>query len=182
MAHQTRKKEKPMKPSLKAIEVALDNEMGEKEYYTKLSAQVTNPVGKKMFETIAKEEDLHYEQLLKIHKNLEEKGEWPQEISPVVDETDIKAGLQELIVSTDGAAKSTTDDKEAIKIAIEFETKSHLFYKDLVAKTKDPDEKKFFEYMAAIEHKHAASLEDTLQYFEDPAGWMMNAEKSQLDG
>ncbi len=171
-----------MKPSLKAIEVALNNEKEEKDYYTTLSKKVTNPVGKKMFETIAKEEDMHYEQLLKIHKNLEERGEWPEEISPVVDETDIKEGLKEMIASAEGAAKSTTDDREAVQIAIDFETKAHLFYKDLIKKTEDPDEKKFFEYMAAVEHKHVASLENTLLYFEDPEGWMMSSEKSLLDG
>jgi len=171
-----------MKPSLKAVEIALENELNEKDFYLEQSSRVTNPVGKKMFETIAAEEDQHHRQLLEIHKNLEKTGQWPESISPVVDETDIKKGLKNLIDTFENSAVSTSDDKAAIKIAIEFERKAYDFYQDLIQKTKSPDETKFFKYMAAIEHKHVVSLEDTLLYLEDPASWLMTAEKSLLDG
>ncbi len=171
-----------MKPSLKSVEVALENELKEKEFYTKQSHKVTNPVGKKMFETIAQEEEDHYQQLKAIHNNLESTGQWPENISPVIKETDIKEALKEMINSVDGGADSTTDDKQAVQIAIDFERKAYTFYKDLIKKTENPDERKFFEYMAAIEHKHVVSLEDTLLYFEDPSGWLMASEKSLLDG
>ena len=171
-----------MKPSLKAVQVALDNEMGEKEFYLEQGKRVTNPVGKKMFETIAAEEDVHYNKLKEIHSTLEATGQWPENISAVVDKTDIKKALKEMIDTADGGATSTTDDKEAVQIAIEFERKAYVFYKDLIAKTENADEKKFFEYMAAIENKHVLSLEDTLAYMEDPEGWLMTSEKALLDG
>ncbi|MBU2515674.1 ferritin family protein [bacterium] len=171
-----------MKPSLKAVEVALENELGEKEFYLKQSHKVTNPVGKKMFETIAQEEEEHHQQLLEIHKKLEATGQWPEHVSTVVDETHVREALKEMIATTAGGATSTTDDKQAIEIAIEFEKKAHLFYKELIKKTDNTEERKFFEYMAAIEHRHVVSLEDTLLYMEDPSGWMMAAEKSLLDG
>lgn len=171
-----------MKPSLKAVEIALENELGEKDFYLEQSHRVTNPVGKKMFETIAKEEEEHHLQLLNIHKSLESTGKWPESISPVIKETNVKEALKEMISSVEASTTSTTDDKEAIKIAIDFERKAYLFYRDLIKKTENEDEKKFFEYMAAIENKHVLSLEDTLLYLEDPSGWLMTAEKSLLDG
>lgn len=171
-----------MKPSLKAVEIALENELNEKDFYLEQGHRVTNPVGKKMFETIAAEEEKHHQQLLEIHKTLEKTGQWPESISPVVNETDIKSGLKNLISSFENSAESTADDKDAIKIAIEFERKAYEFYQDLIKKTDSPDETRFFAYMAAIEHKHVVSLEDTLLYLEDPASWLMTAEKALLDG
>jgi rubrerythrin len=171
-----------MKPGIKAVEIALENEISERDFYLKQGKRVTNPVGKKMFDTIAKEEEKHYQQLKKIHKSLLDSGTWPEHVLSEGDEPDIKAAIKEIAESVKESAISTTDDKEAVKIAIDFEKKSRLFYSDLTSKTEVPEEKKFFSYMSAVEHRHLMSLEDTLMYLDDPVGWMMTSEKSQLDG
>jgi len=36
--------------------------------------------------------------------------------------------------------------------------------------------------LAGLEREHRLSLEDTLEYFEDPEGWLLMKEKHHLDG
>ncbi|MCP4751196.1 MAG: hypothetical protein GY866_09900 [Proteobacteria bacterium] len=45
---------------IKAIEIALRNEIGERDFYRRQSEKTENPLGKKMFATIAAEEDEHH--------------------------------------------------------------------------------------------------------------------------
>jgi rubrerythrin len=71
---------------------------------------------------------------------------------------------------------------EAVKIAIDFETKGEKFYGDLAKSVENPMEKNFYEFLASIEREHRLSLQDTLEYFEDPAGWFRIKEKLHVDG
>jgi hypothetical protein len=43
-------------------------------------------------------------------------------------------------------------------------------------------EKKFYEFLASIEREHRLSLQDTLEYFQDPAGWFRVKERHHIDG
>jgi hypothetical protein len=43
-------------------------------------------------------------------------------------------------------------------------------------------EKKFYEFLAGIEREHRLSLEDTYEYFQDPASWFRVKEKLNVDG
>ena len=171
-----------MNAKAKAIEIALENELKERDFYISQSKKTDNPVGKKMFETIAQEEDEHYQKLKEIHKKLEQTGKWPKEVSTVINETNIRESLKELPSIVDQTFNSTADDKEAIKIAIAFEKEAHVFYANLKKEAEDAQEKSFFGHLADIEWEHMQSLEDTLAFFEDPAAWYANSEKSQLDG
>lgn len=170
-----------MEEKAKAIEIALENEMKEREFYLKQSEKTDNPVGKKMFETIADEENDHYRMLKEIHQELENKGKWPTEVSTVVKDTNIRKVLEELPKIADKTFESTADDKEAISIAIEFEKQAYVYYSKLKDKADDPVEKRFFEHLASIEREHMESLQDTLMFFEDPSTWYEEKEKPHFD-
>ena len=171
-----------METKMKAIEIALENELRERDFYIMQSERTKNPVGKKMFTAIAEDENEHYEKLKSIHQNLENSGKWPTDVSVVIKDTDLREVLNNLPNLAEKTSDATSDDKEAIKIAIDFEKKAHLFYSDLVKKASHPQEKSFFEHLADIEWEHVLSLQDTLLYMEDPATWYEQKERSQLDG
>ncbi len=57
--------------NLNALEVALTNEMREREFYLKNAERTKNPVGKAMFNQIADEELEHYERLKEVHERWE---------------------------------------------------------------------------------------------------------------
>ncbi|MCP4751197.1 MAG: hypothetical protein GY866_09905 [Proteobacteria bacterium] len=76
----------------------------------------------------------------------------------------------------------TADDREALKIAIDFEKKGCDFYTDLKNKADTLQEKEFFKQLAAIEYEHFLSLSDTLLLFEYPVHWFAEREKPHFEG
>jgi rubrerythrin len=56
------------KERLNALEVALNNEMREREFYLKNAKRTKNSLGKKMFQQIGDDELEHYERLKQLHQ------------------------------------------------------------------------------------------------------------------
>ncbi len=171
-----------MDSKIKSIEVALKNEMRERDFYLKQSEKSADPLGKKMFATLAEEEEEHYRYLVELHKELQSAGKWPEEVSVVINKTNVGKVLDELVDRVSPSNVATADDKEAVRLAIDFEKEAYQFYKGLVKQAGHPDEKTLFELLAALEMEHVVSLEETLLYFEDPAQWFAKYEKPTLDG
>jgi hypothetical protein len=46
----------------------------------------------------------------------------------------------------------------------------------------NPQEKKFFSFLAQIEREHMLSMKDSLFYLEDPEGWFESNGRAGLDG
>ncbi|MGD8372418.1 MAG: ferritin family protein [Syntrophobacterales bacterium] len=167
---------------IKALEVALNNESRERDFYLKHAERTSNSFGKLMFQSIAQDEDEHYKRIQELHTKLQEEGRWPETIPLKVKGTDMKSILKKVVESVDTSATADTDDMEAVKIAIDFETKGEAFYSNLRDSVEDPVEKEFYGVLANMEREHRLSLEDTLDYFKDPEGWYRMKEKHTLDG
>jgi rubrerythrin len=167
---------------IKALEVALNNEARERDFYLKHKERTINPLGKLMFASIASDEDEHYRRILELHKRLQKDGKWPETIPLRVKGTEVKAVIQKLVDSVDTSSKADMDDMKAVEIAIDFETKGERFYGDLAQSVENPIEKKFYELLSFIEREHRLSLQDTYEYFKDPAGWYRIKERHHIDG
>ena len=167
---------------IKALEVALNNEARERDFYLKHKERTTNALGKSMFASIASDEDEHYRRILVLHKRLKEEGKWPETVPIQVKGTEVKSILKNLVDSVDTSSKADLDDMEAVKTAIDFETQGEMFYNDLAKKVDNPVEKKFYEFLAQMEREHRLSLADTYEYFQDPAGWYRIKERHHIDG
>jgi len=167
---------------IQALEIALNNEKREGEFYRKNAERTSDPLGKKMFQTLAEDEAEHYARILELHHKLTEQGKWPETVPLNVKGTEVKDVLKSVVEAVDTSAKSAVDDMEAVKIAIEFETKGEAFYKKLKEGVSDPHEKSFYGMPESIEREHRLSLEDTYEYFKDPEGWFQRMEKPHLDG
>ena len=167
---------------IEALEVALTNEKRESEFYLKHAQRTSNPLGKRMFETLSKDETEHYQRILELHKKLKAGGKWPETLPLKVKDTDAGDVLKKVVEGVDTSNAADTDDMEAVKIAIAFETKGEAFYKQLAENVEDPLEKAFYGMLESIEREHRLSLEDTYEYFKDPEGWYQRMEKPHLDG
>ena len=167
---------------IKALEVALNNETRERDFYLKNAERTSNSFGKLMFQSIAKDENEHYRKIRELHKKLKEEGKWPETIPLEVKGVDMKAILKKVIDSVDTTVEVDTDDMEAVKIAMDFEARGEKFYSELRDSVSDPIEKEFYGMLASMEREHRLSLEDTYDYFKDPEGWYRMKEKHHLDG
>jgi rubrerythrin len=171
-----------MKDRLNALDVALNNEMREHEFYLKNAARTKNPVGKIMFQQIAVEELEHYERLKQLHESWSKDKKWPDTVPLKVKETIVKDILKDVIKKAANAPAGDADDLKALEDAIDFEGQGATYYARLRDNVTEPKEKAFFELLANIEHEHYVSLKDTEEYLKDPASWFRKAERSGLDG
>ena len=63
--------------TLEALKASIQMEIDGKEYYTKASQTSGNELGKKLLETLAKEEDSHRRRFENIYKTISSKRDWP---------------------------------------------------------------------------------------------------------
>ncbi|MDZ7582274.1 MAG: ferritin family protein [Deltaproteobacteria bacterium] len=167
---------------IEALEVALTNEKREGEFYRKHAQRTKDPLGRKMFQTLADDEAEHYSRIQELHKKLSSEGKWPATLPLKVKDTVVKDVLKSVVEGIDTATETDMDDLEAVKFAIEFEAKGEAFYKKLRQNVEDPQERTFYGMLESIEREHRLSLEETFAYFKDPEGWFQKMEKPHLDG
>ncbi|HDP24574.1 MAG TPA: hypothetical protein ENN34_03940 [Deltaproteobacteria bacterium] len=167
---------------LSALELALNNEMNEREFYLKHAERTRNPVGKAMFQEIADDELEHYQRLKDLHQTWEKKEKWPQSVPLTVKNTNIKDVLKGALQNVDKEAVSDDDDLKALATATAFEAKGAEFYAGLRDAVTDEREKAFFDLLARIEREHYLSLKDTEEYLKDPDSWFRKSEHHSLDG
>lgn len=77
---------------------------------------------------------------------------------------------------------ATTDEKEAVKLALEFEREGYRFYRDLKENAASDMEKRLFEILASEEEVHYKLLENTHRFLEDTGDWFMWEELGLLEG
>lgn len=170
------------KERLNALEVALNNEVREREFYLKNAKRTKNPLGKKMFQQIGDEELEHYERLKQLHERWEKQEKWPETVPLKVKDTVVKDVLVDLVQKVKEMPEGDDDDLQAVRTAIDFEAKGAKYYADLRDTVSDPREKEFFDLLSRIENEHYLSLKDTEEYFTDPASWYRKVEHHGFDG
>lgn len=175
-------REVTMKDRIDALQVALDNERKEKEFYRLQAERTKNPLGKAMFSRIAEEEEEHERRIKELHETWRTGKTWPETVPLTVGNTRVPNVLKDFVKKAKEAPPTDADDLAAVRQALEFEAKGAAFYARLRDEVKDPKEKAFFNLLADIEHEHYLSLKDTEEYFLDPAAWFRLKEKGGLDG
>ncbi len=170
------------KDRLNALEVALNNETREREFYLKHAKRTKNALGKRMFRQIGDDELEHYERLKQLHQKWAKQEKWPETVPLQVRDTIVKDVLLEFLNKVDKTAKADSDDLEAVRTAIDFEAKGAKFYAELRDSVSNPKEKQFFDLLSKMENEHYVSLKDTEEYFIDPASWYRKVEHHTLDG
>ncbi len=167
---------------LDALNVALNNEMREHEFYRTNAERTTNALGKAMFGRIAGEELEHYERLKQLSEVWKEKGAWPGTVPLKVKNTDVGSILKNMVEMAARIPAGDADDLKAIRTAIDFEAKGAEFYARLRDEVSDPKEKEFFGLLANIEREHFTSLKETEEFLTNPAQWYQRTERTGLDG
>jgi rubrerythrin len=167
---------------LNALEVALNNELREREFYLKNAERTRNALGKAMFKQIADEELEHHERLKQLHEKWERQEKWPKTVPLRVKETVVKDILLDFVQQAAEGPEGDDDDLQAVRTAIDFEAKGTQHYAQLRDSVSDEREKAFFDLLSRTEHEHYLSLKDTEEYLTDPVSWYRKVEHHTLDG
>jgi len=156
---------------LNALDVAITNEVREREFYLKCAERTRNPLGKLMFEEIADDELEHYRRLKELREKQRVDEGLPDTVPLKVRDTDLKSILRDVIDSIDKVPQLDDDELQAIRRAMDFEAQGAAFYAKLRDEVADPKEKAFFDLLANMEHEHYLVLKETEAYLSNPDAW-----------
>lgn len=158
-----------------AVERAIKMETDAIKFYKAAASKTSHPMGKRMFESLIKDEARHLRLLEEILKGLD--------IDPQVQCLgDVRTVFSDLKDHMMERISATSDEREAIKIALEMETEGYNYYKDVAEKAEDSKEKKLFEVLTKEEERHYQILNNTYSFLEDTGNWFMWEELSIVEG
>jgi rubrerythrin len=161
---------------MNAVELAIKQETDGIAFYRKAAEKTAHPVGKKMFLSIIEDEKRHLEALSRILKELDmtyESASPMEHVKTVFEEN--KDQMMERI-------PATADELEALKIALEMERASVLFYQRLASESREPKQKALFERLIPEEEEHFRIFNNTLSFLTDSGNWYMWDEYEIVDG
>jgi rubrerythrin len=172
-----------MRPSpevLKAIETAIQIEKDGLAFYTEAARQTTDPNGKKMFQSLARDEAAHLRLFETVHESLLKEGHWlsPEEVAaispkrldrpPIFPTGDaIKAALR----LRSGQAETPERELSALRRGIQAEKDSIAFYSQQMDKTDDPDARAMYAYLIEQEEGHRTILQGEYDYLTRTGFW-----------
>lgn len=90
--------------------------------------------------------------------------------------------FEEAMAEIDRNIKPTTNDREAVKLGIQYEEKGLKFYSDLSNQSSHWLEKKFYTQLGNEERGHMLMLIDVEAYYTDPVHWFSEKERSHWNG
>ena len=138
---------------IKILETAVLEEIKAKEFYLKMSVQLSNKEAQSRFKHMAEAEQEH-EDILKAW--YEETCGQPFDPS--------KAQPKENKMNFDEPEQHATLT-DILKLIAKVETRAFLFYKEAVVLARTPEEKRMFERLADMEQMHADQSRTELQMF-----------------
>ena len=168
--------------TLEGLQIAIQMEIDGKEYYLKASQESSSELGRKLLESLAAEEDTHWQKFEEIYNAIRDKKAWPAtDFQP-----DGGKRLRTIFAKATGEIGSNIEapatELDAIQLAIGMESKTYDFYKSQGANATHDAERDFYQTLAMEEREHHLILLDYYEYLEDPAGWFVSKEHPSLDG
>ncbi|HUO76163.1 MAG TPA: ferritin family protein [Thermodesulfovibrionales bacterium] len=137
-------------------------------FYQQAAEKTVNPIGRRVFLSVMDDEKRLLEDFRGIPKerHLGTRGTASTRV--------IKGFLKKI--------KATTDDVEALKIAMDMEKESIGLYEKLSKKVRTPKEKALLKSLLNEEQQRYAEFSDTCLFLSDSRSWFMWDEHSIMDG
>ena len=149
--------------TLEAITTSIRMEIDGKEFYIKARLASGNVLGRRLFQSLASEEDIHRQKFEKIYKAIQTKKAWPE-----VNLTPHGQELKTLFAKASKQVKAAKSELEAIQTAMNMENKTRDFYLERAGKASFEAEKQFYTILVGEESTHHALLLDYYEYLQDP--------------
>jgi len=152
---------------------ALELEHQGKAFYEEAAAKAKSPLARRVFEALAREEELHAKKISEIFQGI---GSWVTQVGDI-------EGLRRIFGEPlKEQAQASEDDLQALRFALGREEESYRYYEELAEGASDPKEKRFWLALSWEERGHYLHLMDSIEYLTDPEGWLRRVEGHTLDG
>ncbi|HSB51346.1 MAG TPA: ferritin family protein [Dissulfurispiraceae bacterium] len=159
-----------------SVEIAAKMEADAIKFYREGAEKTRNPVGKKMFLSIAEDEKGHLQMLRSALEVCDLKI---TEAHPI---KTVRTIFEEMKDSMMQRVEATTDELEAFRIAMEMEKEGIEFYRAALAETQSEKEKCLFERLIQEEEEHFKIFSETYEFMTDTGNWYMWDEHSIVEG
>ncbi len=156
------------------LQRAMDIERQGKAFYQEATEQVRDPMGKRVFGTLAKEEVEHLRLLQTEYEAIQNDQGWV-ELSGA--KTRQPTSTLQLFPDKRDVAfiiPADASDLDTLSIAMEFETKGYNMYHQAEAEADDPHAKAVFSFLAEQENDHYAFLQKTHEYLTTDGAWFFD--------
>ncbi len=167
--------------TIEALQLAIQMEVEGKEFYQQASQKSNNKLVKELFQNLANEEDVHRKKFEEIYEALKKGQDWPDVEPPSEKAKRIKSIFAEATKELGSKIKVADSELEAVKTAMDMESKTYDLYRSRSEQSTLPAERRFYQVLAAEERGHHLALLDSYEYLTDPAGWFVMKEH-RLDG
>ena len=166
--------------ALTALNQAIELEIEGQRFYSKAAECTTNPKGAEMFRSLADDEVIH-ERILHHQLDALTQGEgWVPVLSTVEGlpegVAEVTANLAALIFpQSENVCEETLrpdeSDLDALLFALQIENESFNLYREMAGKTKDPNGKRMYEYLANAERGHFERLMLNYEHLSTTGSW-----------
>ena len=168
--------------TLQGLQRAIQMEIDGREYYQKVSQRSRNQLGKKLFHTLAIEEDSHRQKFEEIYDAIRQKRAWPKtDFQPDMGKR-LRTVFAEATEAMGSNIKAQDTELHDIKTAMGMENKTYDYYNSQRRKAGYDAEIEYYEALMAQERTHYLVLLDYYEYLTDPAAWFVKTEHHSLDG
>ncbi len=158
--------------SLQAIETAIQIEKDGLEFYTMAAKQTTDPSGKKMFQSLARDEAAHLKLFEAVRESLLKDGHWlsPEQVRASGPK---RPAHPPIFPTSDEGKAAELPERElaALRRSIQAEEDSISFYSEARDKTIDPDGKALYSYLIEQEESHRTILQGEYDYLTNTGFW-----------
>jgi len=150
---------------------AMDIERQGKAFYQEATEHVGDPMGKRVFGTLAKEEVEHLRLLQTEYEAIHNDQAWVELSEAKTREPTSTLQLFPDKRDTLFIIPADASDLDALSIAMEFETKGYNMYHQAEAEVDDPHAKGVFSFLAQQENDHYVFLQKTHEYLTTEGAW-----------
>ena len=161
---------------MNAIEIAKKMETDAIKFYTEASKKTKYPAGKKIFETVIIDEKRHLEIVNSILKGMDVHID---DVHPIKNVKTVFETMKDQMMEK---VQATSDELEALKIAMQMEKEGIEFYKQLMTDIKTDKENELYQKLIKEEEQHYAIFANTYNFLQDTGNWFMWEEHSIVEG
>lgn len=169
------------KKAVEAVRIALQTEKDGLAMYEKAARSATCKSAAAMFRALIDDEKNHIA-IITAYAAGEGIADLIAKASKTTAAGKTRTIFSGAMATIDKKAKATADDRQAVKLAMDFEKKGFEFYTEAAKKATDPVEKDMFQFLTGIENQHFVMLQKTLEYLDKTGQWFLWDEKGLVEG
>lgn len=171
--------------AMATLQQAMRLEQDGRKFYLSAAERTQDPAGKKMFASLAADEQEHFDKLKGEYDALASAGKWLSARS-VLDRQPARWQAPAIFSAekegAEMALSPAANDLDALNFALAAEKESYELYASSRDKADDPDAKALFAFLAAEERSHYELLDAELKYLGDTASYFMIQEGAINEG